>query len=91
MTASSSWRSAELSPAKRCGPIRRPAATSRRGNLRGTLDAIEHLLKRLAAGQVDRELDAARLAQVRVRIYAWHGKGAPEVDELRLRSLRLEQ
>ena len=65
---------------------------ARRGNLRGTLDAIEHLLKRLASRQIDRELDAARLAQVRVRIVdAWHGEGAAEVDELRLRPLRLEQ
>ena len=73
-----------------------PSATlqpfARRGNLRGTLDAVEHLLKSLASRQVDRELDATRLAQVRVRIVdAWHGEGAAEVNELRLRPLCLEQ
>ena len=63
----------------------------RRG-LRGALDAVQHLLERFASREVDRKLEAAGLAQMRVRVVdAGHGKGATEIDELRLRPFCLQQ
>ncbi len=60
--------------------------------LRGALDAVDHLVERFASREVDGKLDTAGVAQMGVRIVdAGHGKGAAEIDELRLRPFRLQQ
>ncbi len=58
----------------------------------GVLNAVKHLLQRFAAREIDRELKAAGIAEMRVRIVeAGHHERVVQIDETRLRPFGLEQ
>ena len=62
-----------------------------RRSFRGALNAVEHILQRFAAREIDRKLKSARIAEMCVRVVeAGHHKRPAKVHHLRLRPLGLE-